>query len=140
MSLAERLTPAIVEAAQTTFDAEDRAVVAGSVVASLGFTAASVGLLSPNEWEDVADYLTGLLARDPVASSRAWAGHRIVLGSLASELRTYAYTAGQQMVGTPKTASAFDDHITDVIAEHRRQREPDQPESITPPDAPHDAP
>ena len=132
MTLAN-LTPAAVEAAQITFDDEDRAIVAGSIVTSLGFTAASVGMLAPRDWEDVADYLYGLLGREPLASSRAYAGHRIVLGNLASELRGYAYAAGHQPEPTDEQSLAFHRHINRVIAEGSQSTE-----STPTPEAPHD--
>lgn len=131
MSLPERITPAAVEAAQISFDEEDRAVVNGSVVTSLGFTAAAVGMLAPREWEDVADYLYGLLAREPLASSRKYAGQRIVLGNLASELRGYAYAADHRPTPTDAQSLAFHQHIDRVIA---------QGDPSSHPEVPHDAP
>lgn len=130
------ISPAEIATAQITFDEEDHAIVAGSVVTSLGFTAAAVGMLAPREWENLADYLTGLLDREPLTSSRIYAGHRIVLGNLASELRGYAFAAGLRPSGS---AEAFHDHITEVIEAHRAEVSPATEPSIPTPEAPNEA-
>jgi len=92
------ITPEAVAAAQIEFDEQDRAVlVAGRQRALLNFQ--TTGLLAcdlaPREWEEVAAYLYALLDREPVKGGQAFAAHRIVLGSIAGELRGYASVAGE---------------------------------------------
>lgn len=67
----------------------------GQVMASLGFTRASVGDLGPAELERVAAFLFGILNREPTKSSPGLQAERMVLGALAYELRTLAAEAGE---------------------------------------------
>jgi hypothetical protein len=92
------ITPESVAAAQIEFDAQDRAVlVAGGQRTLLNFqlTGLLACQLAPREWEEVAAYLCALLEREPVKSSPGYSAHRIVLGSIAGELRGYARVAGE---------------------------------------------
>ncbi len=99
--VAERstITLAGVEAALDVLDQQEKRV-AGGVVVSIGFTNAAVKDLAPREHEELAAYLFALLDREPVKTSPAYAAHRIVLGSLATELRGFATAAGVT-VGLP---------------------------------------
>jgi hypothetical protein len=84
--------PGVVEAFER-FDAEDRLVVGQQVVASNAINWA-LRDLAPREWEDIASYLFALVAREPLKSSPTYAGHRILFGYLANELRSFAASAG----------------------------------------------
>jgi hypothetical protein len=136
----ERITVAAVEAAVVQFDAEDRAIV-GQVVMNFSHVAALVASLTPGEWESVAAYLYALLERSPLKDGRAYLPHRVVLGSIASDLRGYAVAAGEPVglevdlrAVTSKDEerrireriadrdAAFDRHIDDVIAQSANQR------------------
>lgn len=92
--VAERITPEAIAAELDVIDGEAKRI-AGDTVVSIGFTNVAVKDLTPHEWESVASYLLALLAREPVRSSPGYACHRIVLGSLASELRGFAAAAGE---------------------------------------------
>lgn len=92
---AERLT---VDAVTRALQADDQAAadaVAGEIVCNLGFVRMTVASMVPREWEAVAAYLYALLARAPIKGSSAYEAHRMVLGMLALELRTYAQQAGE---------------------------------------------
>lgn len=91
---AERITHETVAAELDAIDGEARRV-AGGVVVSIAFTNAAVKDLAPREHEELAAYLFALIEREPVKTSPAFAGHRIVLGTLASELRGFAAAAGE---------------------------------------------
>lgn len=138
---AERITAAAVTAELDVLDGEAKRV-AGDVVVSIGFTNAAVKDLAPREWEELAAYLVALLAREPVRSSGAYAGHRVVLGALATELRGFAAAAGEpvgllvDLRGAASLAeehrirerldglhAAFDRSIDDTILTHAIQRE-----------------
>jgi hypothetical protein len=58
----------------------------------------AVAMVQPHEWNQIADFLHGLLTRPPIAHSPYWAAHRIVLGALVSELRMEAAEAGEPLV------------------------------------------
>lgn len=58
-------------------------------------TAWALAELNPAEWVHVADYLSGLLHRAPLAAGKGWAAERIVIGCLVSELRENAHDAGE---------------------------------------------
>lgn len=122
MTALDSLTPEVLVREMVEYDGQDRAVIGGQVVASLGFTQAAVGTLSPREWLDLADYLSGAISRAPIATSPLYAGHRIVLGMLATELRGYAAAAGE-MSATPAESLAYSEHVDDVIADHRSRQE-----------------
>lgn len=92
--VAERLTPRAIADELDVLDGQAK-LVAGDLVVTLAFTNAAVKDLAPREWEELSGYLYALLEREPVKSSAAFAGHRIVLGSLASELRGFAAAAGE---------------------------------------------
>src|SRR3954471_19488591 len=89
-----RITAADIEHGRDILDDQAK-VVAGGVVVSIGFTNAAVKDLAPREWEELAAYLLALLEREPVKSRGAYTAHRIVLGSLATELRGFATAAGE---------------------------------------------
>lgn len=92
------ITPEAVAAAQIEFDEQDRVVLAtGPERTLLNFqiTGALASSLAPREWEEVAAYLFALLEREPVKSSPAFVAHRVVLGSIAGDLRTYARVTGE---------------------------------------------
>ncbi len=93
-AIVSSITPESVAAAAVTFDAQDRAVV-GDVVLTLGEASVLLPLLAPREWEQLAAYLLALVDREPVKTSPAYAGHRVILGAIAHELRTYARIAGE---------------------------------------------
>jgi hypothetical protein len=115
-AIQQRFTPEGIAAAAARFDAEDRATV-GDVVMTLGEAALLLPLLAPREWEQLAAYLLALLDRQPVKSSPAYAGHRMILGALAYELRTYARIAGEP------TGLEVDLRAATSQAEERRVRE-----------------
>ena len=72
------------------------ALIVRSVIADLGFTRSMVPLVSPAEWERIARFLFALLDRAPLAGDGSgWAAGRMILGALASDLRTYAHAAGE---------------------------------------------
>lgn len=54
----------------------------------------AVAECKPTEWRDVAEYLMGLLRREPLKSGVSWAAERIILGCLANELLIEANAAG----------------------------------------------
>lgn len=92
----------VVAAQEATLEAErgatvlpDGKLVAGQWVADLYSTRMLLGNLAPAEWEHVAAFLFALLERQPVAGSQAYAAERMLLGSLAWELRAYAGAAGE---------------------------------------------
>lgn len=87
-------TPEAMASEQVRLDAQDRGIV-GDVVMTLGQAALLLPLLIPREWEEIAAYLFALLEREPMKSSPAYAPHRMILGQVASELRTYARIAGE---------------------------------------------
>lgn len=132
-----RITPVAVASARDVIDEDDRRTV-GNVVVSLGFTSAAVKDLLPREWEELAAYLFSLLEREPLKSRPAYTGQRIVIGSLATELRGFAAAAGEPIgleADLRHAASqaderrireriadqeaAYDRHIDEVIASSR---------------------
>lgn len=148
----ERITAAAVTAELDVLDGQEK-VVAGQVVVTIGFTNAAVKDLAPREHEELASYLFALLDREPVKGSPAYAAHRIVLGSLATELRGFAVAAGvpvglqadlraastqaeerrirERIADQQASAHRYYD---DAISEHQRRRErddhiPDEPET-----------
>lgn len=91
--------------------------------------------------EEVAAYLTALLERAPLKTSRAYEAHRMVLGSLATELRGFAAAAGEPtgLQADLRAASsqaeerrvaeridaaavAYDRHVDDILLEHAARR------------------
>ena len=62
----------------------------GELVADLGATRAALSSTIADEWTAVADIIDGLLAREPLKSGARYSGERIVLGTFAAELRSYA--------------------------------------------------
>jgi len=66
-----------------------------AVTIYLELTAYAVDTLSPRELEELAAWLKALLEREPTRSAQAYAPHRIVLGTLADQLRGYARLAGE---------------------------------------------
>jgi hypothetical protein len=138
---AERINLPAVVAERDALDDQDR-LLAGDVVVTIGFTNAAVKDLAPREWEELAAYLFALLERQPMKSSAAFAGHRIVLGNLATELRGFAAAAGEPvgLQADLRAASsraeelrirkridsaelALDRHVDGVIDAHHAQRE-----------------
>lgn len=149
---AERINAAAVTAAVDVLDGDERRDL-GEVAVTIGFTNASVKLLAPREMEELAAYLFAKLALEPMASSPAFAAHRVVLGALATELRGFAQAAGEPVgihadlrAATSQAeerrirarladqAAAFDRHIDDVLlaqaawrAHEDTERHPDDP-------------
>lgn len=154
-----RITAAAVTAELDVLDGQEK-VVAGGVVVTIGFTNAAVKDLAPREHEELAAYLFALLAREPVKTSPAYAAHRIVLGSLATELRGFAAAAGEPVgleadLRAAKTkadekvarariadqAIGFDRAITAAImADHFDREQPAQAKEDTTPEEPAVAP
>lgn len=139
--MAERINAGTVTAALEVLD-DDAKAVAGGMVVSLALTTWAVRDLAPREWEDLAAYLLALTDREPVKSSPAYAGHRIVLGTMASELRSFAHSAGEPVGLQADLRSAgsqaeerrikariADEHIAferaidDILTAHATQRE-----------------
>jgi hypothetical protein len=137
--VAERITPAAVVAERDLLDGEERRIV-GQLVIGLAFTNATVKDLAPREMEEVAAYLLALLDRAPIKTSPAFQPHRMVLGSLASELRGFAAAAGEPVglqvdlrgsgsqadeqrirARLADQAAAFERSIDDAIAAHVAQ-------------------
>lgn len=137
---AERITLETVRAERDRIDGEERRIL-GDVIVSLGFTNATVKTLAPREMEEVAAYLTALLERAPLKTSRAYEAHRMVLGSLATELRGFAAAAGEPtgLQADLRAASsqaeerrvaeridaaavAYDRHVDDILLEHAARR------------------
>lgn len=138
--MAERITAETVAAELDVLDGEAKLVV-GQIVVSIGVTNAAVKQLVPREWEALASYLFTVLAQEPMKSSPAFVGHRIVLGSLAMELRGFAQQAGEPVglqvdlrnAGSQAAerrireriaddAAAFSRHIDDVLDADTAQR------------------
>lgn len=71
------------------------AVAGGQVVCNLALVRATIAELTPREWAEVAAYLYALIGRAPVKASAAFQAHRMILGTLAFELRNYAQMAGE---------------------------------------------
>lgn len=115
--VAERITPEAVRSGVDLLDGEDRLVLGDVVVVSIGFTNAAVKTLLAREMEEVAAYLVALLERAPLRTSAAYAPHRIVLGSLATELRGFARAAGEPV------GLLADLRAAGSLAEERRIRE-----------------
>lgn len=139
--MTDRISPAAVVAAVDVLDGEER-VVLGEIVVGLAFTNSTVKTLSPREMEAVAAWLFALLERSPQKASPAYAPHRIVLGSLATELRGFAAAAGEPVgmavdlrdAGSQAeerrvrerladAAAAYDRHVDDVIASQHAQHD-----------------
>lgn len=74
---------------------EGREERAARVRVSLPATQWSVEELQPGNWRHVADFLTGLLTRKPIADGQGWGAERLILGCLATELRLMAHEAGE---------------------------------------------
>lgn len=119
---AERINAETVAAENLRIDAEDRLVAGNQVIAQ---TAVDWALrdLAPREWEEIAAYLFALIAREPLKTSPAYAGHRILFGTLATELRSFAASAGEP-VGLEAdlraaTTQAEERRIRELIADQR---------------------
>lgn len=163
MTAAERISAESVELEVIQFDARDRAVVAGQVVIDFTQVGVIVSLLSPREWEEVAEYLFALAEREPLKSGRDHVAHRTVIGAVAGELRGYAHAAGEPTgsLADLRAAStraderrilarladqdaALERHVDDVIADHHAQTatladsepEPEEEPTSPPPAAP----
>lgn len=143
--VAERITPASIAAELDLLDAEEKRL-AGAVVVSIGFTNSAVKDLSPREHEELAGWLFALIAREPLKSSPAFTGHRIVLGALATELRGFAQAAGAPVglqadlraasskteeqrirVRLAEQEQGYARFVDDVLASHAYQRVPGPP-------------
>lgn len=65
----------------------------------LPFTESVMADLPPTDWLHVAEFLTGLLSRKPIASGEnevsGWRAEKWILGALATELRIAAHEAGE---------------------------------------------
>ncbi len=155
--VAERLTPQAIAHELDILDGQAK-LVAGGLVVTLAFTNAAVKDLAPREWEEVSAYVYALLEREPMKSSAAFVGHRIVLGSLASELRGFAAAVGEPVglqvdlrAATTQAEerrlrervaddeAAYDRHIDDVlraqIVRQMARPDTDQEEPASEPDA-----
>lgn len=58
-------------------------------------TEAAIADLAPAEWVPVAEWITYQLSREPLRSARGWTAHRLILGSLATELEMQAREEGE---------------------------------------------
>lgn len=65
------------------------------VARSLPVTQWAIAEMQPFEWQLVADYLSGMLNKNPLRESPDYGPHRLVLGALAAELRQNAIAAGE---------------------------------------------
>ncbi len=65
----------------------------GGLVSDLGGARSMLSITTPDEWKSAADLIQMILDREPLKSRSRYAGERIILGSLASELRSYAIAA-----------------------------------------------
>lgn len=90
----ERLSAAAVLEERDALDATER-LVFGDQVVNISFTNGVVKTLSPAEMESVAAHLFALIDREPTKSAPGYAPHRMVLGVLAKELRSFASSAGE---------------------------------------------
>lgn len=61
----------------------------GETVADFGGLRGTLSMTTPDEWSTVADLLDSLLAREPLSKGPHYSGERIILGTLAAELRGY---------------------------------------------------
>ena len=52
--------------------------------------------LRPVEWREASSVIRGMLAREPLKSAPAWAGVRILLGTLAAELDEMTTIVGDE--------------------------------------------
>jgi len=64
-------------------------------------TASMVVELTPAQKRHVAEYLLGLLNREPVRNGPGWEAERLVLGSLATELDIAAQAGGEPRASKP---------------------------------------
>lgn len=78
-------------------------------------TASMAAELSGAEQRHVAEYLLGLLNREPLRSGKGWGAERLVLGSLATELDIAA-----QAKGEPRALHSNDNRSAEV---RRRERD-----------------
>lgn len=77
------------------FTASGVDLIVGQTVTDLGLTRSMISTTIPREWERVASVLLALLERQPFRDGPRYAGERIILGALATELRAYAAAAGE---------------------------------------------
>jgi hypothetical protein len=76
--------------------------------------------LTVDEWRRIGAYLRGLLDREPVKTGAAWAGVRILLGTLAAELDGMVRVAGDD----PAEAMALYDRSGErALADYRANAE-----------------
>lgn len=65
----------------------------GEGLADLGAVRGILAITTPAEWACVADLIESLMEREPLSKSPRYSGERIILGTLAAELRGYAVAA-----------------------------------------------
>lgn len=82
-----------VEALWRTFAPNGLDLLIGDSVADLGGTRGVLSATSPDEWVALADFIESLLDREPLKRQPRYSGQRIILGTLANELRGYALAA-----------------------------------------------
>ena len=62
----------------------------GEAVSDFGGVRSMLSLTTPDEWRKAADLIAIILEREPIRGGARYSGERIVLGSFAAELRSYA--------------------------------------------------
>lgn len=67
--------------------------------ANLLLTASMAAELTPAQKRHVAEYLLGILNREPMKSALGWEAERLVLGSLMTELDQLAQAEGEPRAG-----------------------------------------
>jgi len=68
-------------------------LVIGETTTDFGALRGVMSCTIPDEWSAVADILEGLLEREPLRRGSQYSGERIIIGTLAAQLRGYALSA-----------------------------------------------
>jgi hypothetical protein len=65
----------------------------GEQLADLGGVRGCLAITTPDEWLRVSEFLEDVLTREPLSKGPHYSGERIILGTLAAELKGYAALA-----------------------------------------------
>jgi len=65
----------------------------GEMIADLGGVRGTLSMTTPDEWMAVAELIDSLMEREPLSKGPHYSGERIILGTLAAELKGYAAAA-----------------------------------------------
>lgn len=95
--------------------------------ANLLLTASMAAELTPDQQRHVAEYLLGILNREPIRTGHGWGAERLVLGSLATELDLSAQAGGEPRAGQPADGRSarirhaerdfieYDRHVSSIV-------------------------